>query len=123
MRSDESTKDIAWGPWITGILGFALFLLGAIRYVHRHRFGFMDAFYCCLALAAAAFGLLVISYVIQHARLVAVIPLFAAGILLFSSPAFDVAFGLALMGVIAGPALSERKAKSAATHESHRLVR
>jgi hypothetical protein len=94
------------------VLGIALFLLGAARYVQRHRFGLLEVFHCCAALAVAAFGLIVISYVIQHAKLVAVIPLFGAGVLLFSSPAFDVAFGLALMGDTAGPALSGWKETS-----------
>jgi hypothetical protein len=69
----------------------------------------MDALYCCLAVAPAGLLLLVFDYVLHHARLVSVIPLFVAGLLAFSSPVFDVAFGLALMGAIAGPALSEWK--------------
>jgi hypothetical protein len=111
VRSDESTRDIAWGAWMLAALGTALLLLGTMRYVQRHRFGLLDVFHCCAALAVAAFGLIVISYVIQHARLVAVIPLFGAGVLLFSSPAFDVAFGLALIGAMVGPALSGWKEK------------
>jgi len=44
-----------------------------------------------------------------------------AGVLVFSSPVFDVALGLALVGAIAGPALSEwknekRLQKSTASH-------
>jgi hypothetical protein len=58
--------------------------------------------------------LLVFAYVLQHAKLVSVIPLFVGGILLFSSPIADVALGLALMGAIAGPALRDRKAKVSA---------
>ncbi len=119
MRSDESARDIAWGAWILAILGIVLFLLGAARYVQRHRFGLLDVFYCCAALAVAAFGLIVISYVIQHARLVAVIPLAVAGVLLLSSPAFDVAFGLALVGATAGPALSEWKEKIPPVHHTN----
>jgi hypothetical protein len=86
-----------------------LFLLGAGRFVFRHRFGFMDALYCCLAVVPAGLLLLVIAYVVQHAKLASVVPLAAAGVLVFSSPIFDVAFGLALMGAIVGPSVSDWK--------------
>jgi hypothetical protein len=86
-----------------------LFLLGVGRFVLRHHFGFRDALYCCLALVPAGLLLLVIAYVVQHAKLASVVPLALAGVLAFSSPVFDVALGLALMGAIAGPVLSEWK--------------
>jgi len=81
----------------------------------------MDALYCCLALVPAGLLLLVIAYVVQHAKLASVVPLALAGVLVFSSPVFDVALGLALVGAIAGPALSEwknekRLQKSTASH-------
>ena len=75
----------------------------------RHHFGFSDALHCCLAVVPAGFLLLVFDYVIHHARLVSVIPLFLAGMLIFSFPVFDVALGLALIAATAGPALSEWK--------------
>jgi hypothetical protein len=110
MKPDESSsQSIAWGRWIIIVFGCVLFLLGAGRFVLRHRFGFIDAIDCCLAVIPAALLLLVLAYVVQHARLASVIPLVAAGVLAFSSPVFDVALGLALMGAIAGPALSEWK--------------
>lgn len=110
MSSDESTsRNIAWRPWIIVVFGGVLFLLGAARFVLRRHFGLIDALYCCLALVPAALLLLVLAYVIQHARLASVIPLFFAGVLVFSFPVFDIALGLALMGAIAGPALSEWK--------------
>jgi hypothetical protein len=89
--------------------GGALFLLGVERFVQRHHFGFMDAVYCCLALVPVGLLLLVIAYVVQHAKLAAVVPLALAGVLIFASPVFDVALGLALIGAIAGPALGEWK--------------
>jgi len=110
VNSGESTsRRIEWGPWIVVTVGALLFMLGAGRFVLRHRFGFMDALACGLAVLPAGLLLLVLDYVIHHAKLVSVIPLGFAGMLLFSFPVFDVALGLALMGAIAGPALSEWK--------------
>ncbi|MGA3177968.1 MAG: hypothetical protein ABSE19_11560 [Candidatus Acidiferrum sp.] len=122
MNSNESTlRNIPWGAWIVVAVGDVLFLLGVGRFVQRHHFGFMDALYCCLALVPAGLLLLVIAYVVQHAKLASVVPLALAGVLVFSSPVFDVALGLALVGAIAGPALSEwknekRLQKSTASH-------
>jgi hypothetical protein len=90
-------------------IGALLFLLGVERFVTRHRFAFIDAFYCCLALLPAALLLLVFDYVIHHARLTAVIPLGFAGLLAFSSPVWDVALGTVLMGTVLGSALSDWK--------------
>jgi uncharacterized oligopeptide transporter (OPT) family protein len=103
-------------------VGALLFLFGAVRFVLRGHFGFLDALYCCFAVIPAGLLLLVLTYVLHHARLVLVIPLFAAGLLVFSFPVFDVALGLALVGAIAGPALSEweeekRLRKSVAAHD------
>jgi hypothetical protein len=72
--------------------------------------------------APAGLLLLVFDYVLHHAKLASVIPLFLALLLILTFPAFDVALGLALMGAIAGPALSEwkdekRRQKSGAVHE------
>jgi hypothetical protein len=92
-------------------LGTMLFLLGGGRLVVRHSFSFTYALYCCVAVIPAGLLLLVIAYVVQHARLVSVIPLFFAGLLAFSYPTFDVAFGLALMGAVAAPALSDWRSK------------
>jgi len=108
VNSNKSNlRNIEWGAWILVALGGLLFLLGARRFVLRHHFGFMDAVYCCLALVPVALLLLVIAYVVQHARLASVVPLALAVVLAFASPVFDVALGLALIGAIAGPALSE----------------
>ena len=103
-------------------------MLGATRFVLRHRFGFIDALHCCLAVVAAGLLLLVFDYVLHHAKLVAIIPLFVAGVFIFSSPAFDVAIGLALMGAIVVPALSEwndekRLRKSATAHGGDNVER
>jgi hypothetical protein len=110
VSSEKSTvQNIPWGAWIVVAVGAALFLLGVCRFVQRHHFGVMDALYCCLAVIPAGLLLLVISYVVQHAKLASVDPLALAGVLVFSSPVFDVALGLALLGAIAGPALTEWK--------------
>jgi hypothetical protein len=108
VNSNHSTsRNIAWGPWVLGSLGFVLFLLGAARFILRHHFGFTDALYCALTIIPAGVLLLVFDYVLHHAKLVAVIPLGFAGLMLFTFPVFDVALGLTLIGAVAGPALSE----------------
>jgi hypothetical protein len=110
VNSDESTScDIAWGPWIIVAVGGLLFFLGVGRFVIQHRFGFGDALHCCMALVLAGLLLLIFDYVLHHAKVVAIFLLFAAGAILSSSPVFDVALGLSLMGAIAGPALSDWK--------------
>ena len=110
MNSEESTsRSIEWGPWVIVVVGGVLSLLGDARFALSHRFGFIDALHCCLAVAPAALLLLVLAYVVQHARLVSVMPLFVAGVLIFTFPVFDIALGLALMGAVAGTALSEWK--------------
>lgn len=110
MNSNESmSRNIAWGPWIVTAVGALLFLLGVGRFFVRHRFAFIDALYCCLAVVPAGLLLLVFAYVFHHARLVLVIPLAFAGLLVFSSPVWDVALGLVLMGAMVGPALSDWK--------------
>jgi hypothetical protein len=108
VSGDESSpRTIAWVPWTIIAFGAALFLLGVARFVVRHRFGFNDALHCCLAVVPAGFSLLVFDYVLHHAKLVAVVLLAMVGALAFSSPVVDVAFGLVLMGALAGPALSD----------------
>jgi len=103
MTSDESnSRKFAWGAWILFAVGAAVFLLGGWRFFGRHQFGYLDALYCCLTVIPAALLLLVFDYTVHHAKLVAVIPLVAAGVLAFSFPVFDVALGLALMGVVVG---------------------
>ena len=108
MNSDRSAfGTIAWGPLIVVVIGTLLFLLGAGRFYLSGRFSFIDALYCCLAIIPAGLALLVFDYVLHHARLAAVILLFAGGVLVFSFPVVDVALGLALVGAMVGPAISE----------------
>jgi len=121
VSSNKSTfRSIEWGAWIVVALGGLLFLLGARRFVLRHHFGLVDAFYCCLALVPVGLLLLVIAYVVQHARLAAVVPLALVLVLAFASPVFDVALGLALIGAIAGPALSEWKDEKRQRNEENK---
>jgi hypothetical protein len=108
VNSDNSaSRNIAWGPWIILAVGLLLFILGAARFVLRRHFGFSDALNCGLAIIPAGILLLVFDYVLHHAKLVSVIPLFLAGVLIFSSPVFDVALGLTLMAAMAGPTLRD----------------
>ena len=105
------SEKIVWGPWIIGVSGVVLFLVGSVRFALKHRFGPIDALYCCLAVVPAGIFLLVFSYVLQHAKMASIIPLFMGGIMIFSFPVIDVALGLAMLGVVAGPALGEWKNK------------
>jgi hypothetical protein len=105
------SEKIVWGPWIIGVSGVVLFLVGSSRFALKHRFGPIDALYCCLAVVPAGLFLLVFSYVLQHAKIASIIPLFVGGIMIFSFPTIDVALGLAMLGVVAGPALGEWKNK------------
>jgi hypothetical protein len=98
-----------WKQWIVVGTGALLFSTGAARFFHRHSFGLRDALNCCLTILAAGLLLLVFDYLLHHARLVTVIPLLAAGVLVVSSPVFDVSLGLTLMGAMVLPALSEWK--------------
>lgn len=110
MSADESNNQkIAWGQLVMVTIGAVLFLAGAWRFGVGHRFGLMDALYCCLAVVPAGLLLLVFDYVLHHAKLVSIIPLFLAGMLAVTSPIFDVALGLAVMGAVGGPALREWK--------------
>jgi hypothetical protein len=110
VTSDISTsRKISWGPLVVLACGLLLFLLGTARFILRHHFGFTDALYCCLAVIPGGILLLVFDYVLHHAKLVLVIPLFFAGVMLYTFPVFDVALGLTLMGAVAGPALSDWK--------------
>jgi hypothetical protein len=109
--ADSIFGKIAWGPWIILVSGILLFFVGAARFALRHRFGFIDALYCCIAIVPAGLFLLIFSYVLQHAKLTSVIPLFMCGMLVFSFPVVDVSLGLTMMGAIAVPALTEWKNK------------
>jgi hypothetical protein len=109
--AESISGKIAWGPWLIGVSGVVLSLVGSVRFVLKHRFGPIDAVYCCLAVVPAGIFLLVFSYVLQHAKLASVIPLFMGGILIFSFPAIDVALGLTMVVVVAVPALGEWKNK------------
>ncbi len=112
MNAPETiARKIVWGPWIIAVFGVVLFLLGAVRFVLKHRFGFIDALYCCLAVVPAGVFLLVFSYVLQHAKFVSIIPIFVSAILIFSFPVIDIALGLAMMGAVAVPALDQCKNK------------
>lgn len=119
MSTETTTaRKIEWGALLVIGIGMGILMLGARGFYLQRHFGFADALHCGLLLIPAAVLLLVTSYVFQHARLVVVLPLLMAAVLIHAYPAFAVALGLALVGAIAGPALSEwrdakRRQKSA----------
>ena len=109
MAEDSTSRNVEWGPLVLGGLGLLLFLLGVARFFLRHHFALIDALHCAFAIVPAGILLLVFDYVLHHAKLVAVIPLCFAGLMLFTFPVFDISLGLTLIGVMAGPALSNWK--------------
>ena len=118
--STEISRKVAWGPLIVVAIGAMLFLLGVGRFVHRHRFGMVDALFCCLAVIAGGVLLLVFDYVLHHAKLASIMVLVLGVVLVSSSPAFDVGLGLALMAAIISPALCERRPAKTGTAEGDR---
>ena len=100
-------------PAIITILGLASALIGVVGFVHRDHFGWIDAIVCAVLLIPAGVLLVVTSYVIQHARLVAIMPLIVAGMLVVDYPAFAVAFGLTVLGAVLGPLAEEWNARRA----------
>jgi hypothetical protein len=98
---------IEWAPIIVGIVGLLISLVGLRAFYLRGDFGVMDVVRCGLLLIPAGLYLLVTSYVVQHARLVAVIPLIAGVMLVIGHPSFAVALGLALIAAVFGPAFRD----------------
>jgi hypothetical protein len=110
MISDEkASSPIEWKHVAVIGIGVAVLSYGVRGFHLRGHFGLLDALYCLLMLIPAAAYLLVTSYVLQHAALVVVIPLFLAFVLVRGFPAFAVALGLALVGVILDGVLREWK--------------
>jgi hypothetical protein len=81
-------------------VGAALFLFGARGFYLRGQFGWSDVVACGLGLIPAGLFLLISSYVFQHAKLVIVLPAAMAVIFVRTYPAFGVALGLALAGIV-----------------------
>ena len=94
-------------PIVIAVVGLATLAIGVVGFVHRDHVGWIDVLICATMLIPAGLLLLVTSYVIQHARLVAIMPLIVAGMLVRGYPAFAVAFGLALIAAIVGPVVEE----------------
>jgi hypothetical protein len=113
VNSESTSRQIEWGPLLLGAVGAILFLLGAGRFVLAHRFSLSDALLCCALLIPAWLLLLVISYVVQHAIFVSIIPIAATAMWAYSSPTFDVALGLALIALLAESAMSDKHANEA----------
>ncbi|SRR5258708_16026000 len=110
MSSESKTaRKTEWGAVLMADIGIALLLLGVRGFYLRGHFGLVDALYCLLFLIPAAVFILVTSYVLQHARLVVLMPLFVGVVLVRAQPAFAVALGVSLIGVIVDGALREWK--------------
>ena len=110
MTSDEKpARYIEWPHVAVTGIGIVVLFFGARGFYLRGHFGLVDALYCLLMLIPAAVYLLVTSYVIQHARLAALIPIVFGVVTAGAYPAFAVALGLSLIGVIVDGALREWK--------------
>lgn len=103
------TNGISWGPLLVGGVGLVLVSLGARGYYLTGHFGLSDALSCGLLLVPAALLLLVTGYVIQHALLVGIIPVLFAALLVNKYDSFAIALGVALIGAVVGPMVSERR--------------
>ena len=103
----SNSRKIEWAPLAIAAMGVAIALYGARTFYMRGHFGLADLARCAALLIPAGLFLLVTSYVIQHARLVAVIPLLAGAVLVIGNPSFAVALGVVLVGAMAVPALQE----------------
>jgi hypothetical protein len=107
-NNNSSWRRLEWGRWLMTGIGVGLTALGARGYLLRGHIGWIDAFYSLLMLVPAAVLLLLEAYLFQHAKLVAVMPLFIAILLVKDYPAFAVALGLALLALTVGPLIQER---------------
>lgn len=105
----QATSRISWGPLVIGGVGLVLLLLGARGYYVSGHFGFSDGLTCAVLLVPAAFLLLVTGYLIQHAKVVGVLPVLFAALTAKKYDSFAVAMGVALIGVVAIPAINEWK--------------
>jgi hypothetical protein len=105
----SESRKIEWGPCLVLAAGGALLFVGAARFYINGGFGIATALYCCLVVIPAAMLLLVFDYVLHHAKLVAIMPLLLALMLIITSPVFNVAIGLALMGAVVLPLINERR--------------
>jgi len=90
-------------------VGAAFFLFGARGFYLRGQFGWSDAVACALGLIPAGLFLLLSSYVFQHAKLVIVLPALFAVVTVRAYPAFGVALGLALAGIVGSALWNDRQ--------------
>jgi hypothetical protein len=96
-----SAPKTEWAPQALLLtVGAALFLFGARGFYLRGQFGWSEVVACGLGLIPAGLFLLLSSYVFQHAKLVIVMPALFAVIIVRTYPAFGVALGLALAGIV-----------------------
>lgn len=103
----RSSHSIEWGAIVIVSIGILLFLTGVWRFFVLQHFGLADAFRCLLWFIPAALLVPVFDYTLHHARLVAIMPLFIAGMLALGFPGFDVALGIVLIGTVFLPAINE----------------
>jgi hypothetical protein len=99
-RHQRQQSGIAKAPALLLLLGVAIFLAGAMRFLRTGNFTLAQAGYCLLSVPVALLVLLVFDYTLHHARFVAVMVLIFVALFLVASPAFCVGLGLGLAGMV-----------------------
>ena len=102
-------RKIALGPMLAVAVGMALLFLGGRGLYSIGHFRLVDALYCGLLMIPAALLLIITSYVLQHAKFVAVLPVLFAGVAVRTYPSFAVALGVTVLVAVLGPELRDRK--------------
>ena len=112
------SAKLEYGPLVVIGLGVATLCAGVSRYIHSQYFGFADALNIALAMVAAGVLLLVCDYVIHHALLVIVMPVFIVIFAAVTFRAFDVALGLVLLMAVGVPAMRDWKDQRTANRKA-----
>jgi len=93
-------SGVATAPALLLLLAVAIFLAGAVRYYRHGSFSLAQAGYCLVAVLVSLVVLLVFDYTLHHAKIAALMVLIFVVLFLIASPAFCVAMGLALAGMV-----------------------
>ncbi len=96
----KQERKFSLAKFVMVLLAIAILLAGVLRYAKAGWFSLGQAGLCLLAIPLALVILMVLDYVLHHARLVAIMVLLAIVLLAVQTPAFCVGLGLALAGMV-----------------------